>query len=196
MFTNSNALTGTTILVVEDNPDHVGLIEAVISRGLKGARVKVALLCEGARSCLRGDWAAYDDDGQNNPLPDLIVMDLWLPDGTGFELLEWIAGRAWLKDIPVIMFTASMKPEHARQAKELGVQREQWDDGNNLLAVEPGVVIAYSRNEYTNTKLRNAGIEVITIDGSELGRGRGGRSLHDVPAVAGSGLVRKHITTV
>jgi len=53
-------------------------------------------------------------------------------------------------------------------------QREQWDDGNNLLAIEPGVVVAYTRNEYTNTKLRNAGIEVITIDGSELGRGRGG----------------------
>ena len=57
---------------------------------------------------------------------------------------------------------------------EFQAQREQWDDGNNLLAIEPGVVVAYSRNEYTNAKLRNAGIEVITIDGSELGRGRGG----------------------
>jgi arginine deiminase len=52
--------------------------------------------------------------------------------------------------------------------------REQWDDGNNLVALEPGVVIAYERNEYTNDLLRQAGITVLTIDGSELGRGRGG----------------------
>jgi arginine deiminase len=57
---------------------------------------------------------------------------------------------------------------------EYQAEREQWDDGNNLVAVEPGVVIAYSKNEYTNKKLRKAGIKVLTIDGSELGRGRGG----------------------
>jgi arginine deiminase len=53
-------------------------------------------------------------------------------------------------------------------------QREQWDDGNNVVALEPGVVVAYERNTFTIAKMREAGVEVIEIAGFELGKGRGG----------------------
>ena len=65
-------------------------------------------------------------------------------------------------------------------------EREQWDDGNNTLAIAPRLCVAYERNVETNAQLERQGIEVIRIPGSELGSGRGGPRCMSAPIARAS----------
>ncbi len=69
--------------------------------------------------------------------------------------------------------------------------REQWDDGNNVVALEPGVVVAYERNTFTISKMREAGVEVVTDRGVRARQGTGRRPLHDLPDRPRSDLRRR-----
>ena len=109
------------ILIVEDNPDQAALIQAAFKKSLAQSKTHLVFYGWEAQAYLNRE-SPYHDWNQF-PAPSLIVLDLGLPDITGFEILEWMAESKWLAKIPVIVFTASEDPEHERRAYALGVRR-------------------------------------------------------------------------
>ncbi len=108
------------ILVVEDDPDHALLMRAVFESRARGTVMRIVFTGRGALDYLEG-IPPYDDRAEN-PRPEVIILDLALPDMSGFDLLSWLSVTKEHADIPVVVFTASTDPENARMAYALGAR--------------------------------------------------------------------------
>jgi arginine deiminase len=106
------------------------------------------------------------------PVVDKIQPVIFTPGDDDAPTVR-LSKRSWLEEVADALGISDLRVvPTAGDAFE--AEREQWDDGNNVVCLEPGVVVGYERNEDTNNRLRKEGIEVLAIAGQELGRGRGG----------------------
>jgi arginine deiminase len=116
--------------------------------------------------CDRAIATAYE------PVVSGIVPILYRPDGDGGVAGE-VSDRTFIDEVKDALGITDLTVV-TTGGDEFEAERNQWDDGNNVVALSPGTIVAYERNEATNAKLAKAGVEVLAIAGQELGRGRGG----------------------
>ncbi|MGR5178209.1 arginine deiminase [Vibrio parahaemolyticus] len=191
-YDNAN-IEGGDVLVIGKGAVLIGISERTTPQGVENlaanlfksgqASQVIAIDLPKHRSCMHLDTVmTHMDVDTFSVYPEIIndKLDTW-------RLTPSSAGQMQVEKLPNYLsaLESALDVDHLKIITTGGdnyeAEREQWNDANNVLTVKPGVVIGYERNVYTNEKYDKAGIQVLTIPGNELGRGRGGARCMSCP---------------
>ncbi|MFC5076462.1 Arginine deiminase [Vibrio thalassae] len=191
-YDNAN-IEGGDVLVIGKGAVLIGISERTTPQGVENlaanlfksgqASQVIAIDLPKHRSCMHLDTVmTHMDIDTFSVYPEIIndKLDTW-------RLTSDSKGQMQVEKLPNYLkaLESALKVDQLKIITTGGdnyeAEREQWNDANNVLTVKPGVVIGYERNVYTNEKYDKAGIQVLTIPGNELGRGRGGARCMSCP---------------
>lgn len=189
-----STIEGGDVLVIGRGTVLIGMSERTTPQGVEQlsrallntgqAKKIIALQLPKARSCMHLDTVfTHMDIDCFTYYPDIMKGDIGCWELTLNNHEELVTTR--VKDGFIKAIERALDVPELRLIPTGGdiyeAEREQWNDANNVLAIRPGVVVTYERNVNTIRNMREAGIEVLTIPGEDLGRGRGGARCMSCP---------------